>query len=300
MSEPVGAVDYFNEQVKEFLPLLKLKDVTLPTDIFLIQTSFQDNILKALNNQGKELRFKLQKVLGIPGKEGTAMLFRNTEGEGGTIIKALETNTNHELVAKVFKPGKKIQPVVKELGLQWLANHLDTENNHLYRMKVAPEVIGIIPNPTKGLTILEAVPPAHPKIKDGIKVFMEKMDKTLVALAEEKGELTPHQQYDLVYLALSLDMKGLRHNDPNPLNYMIHRGHFYQIDYGFSKLFDREKAGLVNIKALNHAFFSGGQGIVTRKKCKTPEIIKEYIEMAKNDPDKVISRAPLLKKKAGY
>ena len=276
-------IEYFNKEVKEYLPLLKknikgekdVKGVSIPEitkDIFLIQNNIDNKKLEVIDSKGSKISFILQKQLGLTGKEGSALLYK------------YENDNSKEIICKVFKPKKSLARIVEETILQKLCNDMPTK----YRNKVAPDIYGIIPN-FESFNIIKGKT-KETTVKDGPKILMEKMDKTLVELVKEQGDLTVIQQYKLLYLALSLDMKGFYHCDPNPLNYMLKGDEFYQIDFGMSKLFNIKTKGLANLRALNTAFFGGAQGLCTHKECKEPLIIKKYTEKYMDKKYKTIDK----------
>lgn len=67
-------------------------------------------------------------------------------------------------------------------------------------------------------------------------IVMEKMDSHIVKKMEEQGgELTRHQQKQIISIYKKLDKAGVFHGDANMLNYMYHGDKLYIIDFGMAR-----------------------------------------------------------------
>lgn len=260
-----------DEEFEKYNTLLNTKTISLPKDVLYIETENDDpSLLTVISHYGKEETYEIKEQLGVSGKEGSAFLF---EKDG------------KEIVAKVFKPKKALGPLIKEFNFQYWANN--NKSDPKYRQKVSPELLGFIPNIANKKFIRD-------KVKNGPKVFMEKMDYTIVEYYTRHAivENFEEDQYKLIYLALSLDMKGIKHNDPNPLNIMIKDNEFYYIDFGMSNNIKPDDK-FPNIRALHSLFYGGMQGIYTRRKTlkmikSEPKIVEKYYELVKTNPESLV------------
>ena len=140
---------------------------------------------------------------------------------------------------KQFKKNKSIKTFMKEVNMQIKAG------------SSAPLVKEYCENPPR--------------------LVMEKMSMTLPELIDKQnGKLTDMQQIALIELSIDMDNINIYHNDPNPLNIMVDMdNNFKYIDYGMST---EKKFNQTNVKSLKSVFYSGMQGLVTRKKIKASDI----------------------------
>ena len=100
------------------------------------------------------------------------------------------------------------------------------------------------------------------------RIVMEMMKRTIEqVIKDQNGILTNDQQNDIISLCKKMDKHNIYHCDPNPLNLMEgFDGKFKWIDYGMSKdICVKKHTSNPNLKALKYVFYSGMQGLVTKK-----------------------------------
>ena len=169
--------------------------------------------------------WKKQEQLGQSGKEGTC-------------YKVINNLTNKEFAMKEFKPKKSHKKFDLEVSYQRKAGELG----------IGPKVIDVIYDPPR--------------------IVMEMMNRTIEqVIKDQNGILTEDQQNDIISLCKKMDKNNIYHCDPNPLNLMEgFDGKFRWIDYGMSKDINIKKhTNNPNLKALKYCFYSGMQGLVTKK-----------------------------------
>ena len=75
-------------------------------------------------------------------------------------------------------------------------------------------------------------------------IVMTKLDRNLYDIMKKKrGQLSQTHQRALLRIFRKLDMGGVFHKDPNPLNFMFAGSKMYIIDYGFAEEIREEKHG---------------------------------------------------------
>ena len=183
-----------------------------------------------------EYQIAVVRRLGKPGKEGIVYRVEQSRIADGPSVPMPRA-------MKVYRGKKSMKAVMIEAGFQQLAA----------RCGVAPQVYGVA---TQGGR-LDA---------DGPKIIMGLAGERLIdRISRQNGMLTDNQQFNLLRTALKLDACGIRHNDPNPLNFMFKASDSDEIlwvDYGFSK--HQQKGEFNNLMSLKTLFHGGLQGIVSR------------------------------------
>ena len=173
----------------------------------------------------KSICWKKKKQLGESGKEGTC-------------YRVINNLTNEEFAMKEFKPKKSNKKFDSEVSYQRKAGELG----------IGPKVIGVMYYPPR--------------------IVMEMMNRTIEqVIKDQNGILTDDQQNDIISLCKKMDENNIYHCDPNPLNLMEgFDGKFKWIDYGMTKDINVKKhTNNPNLKALKYVFYSGMQGLISRK-----------------------------------
>ena len=173
----------------------------------------------------KSICWKKKKQLGESGKEGTC-------------YRVINNLTNEEFAMKEFKPKKSNKKFDSEVSYQRKAGELG----------IGPKVIGVMYYPPR--------------------IVMEMMNRTIEqVIKDQNGILTDDQQNDIISLCKKMDKNNIYHCDPNPLNLMEgFDGKFKWIDYGMTKDINVKKhTNNPNLKALKYVFYSGMQGLISRK-----------------------------------
>jgi predicted Ser/Thr protein kinase len=144
---------------------------------------------------------------------------------------------------KVYRKAKSIKAVRQEAQFQQIAA----------KCGIAPQVYAVV-GPGGNLDVT------------GPKIIMGLVGERVVdRITRQNGILTAAQQFSLLKTALRLDACGVRHNDPNPLNFMFstkYSDDVMWIDYGFAKR--QPSTAFNNLNSLRTLLRGGMQGIVSR------------------------------------
>ncbi len=191
------------------------------------------------NETGAQYQISVIGRLGLPGKEGTVYRANETSFIGTAIA------LNRAM--KVYRKAKSIKAVRQEAQFQQIAA----------KCGIAPQVYAI-------------VGPGGNLDETGPKIIMGLVGERVVdRIIRQSGMLTAAQQFNLLKTALRLDACGVRHNDPNPLNFMFSTkdsDDVMWIDYGFAKR--QPPTAFNNLNSLRTFLHGGMQGIVSRKQLK--------------------------------
>lgn len=191
------------------------------------------------NETGAQYQISVIGRLGLPGKEGTVYRANETSLMGAAIP------LNRAM--KVYRKAKSIKAVRQEAQFQQIAA----------KCGIAPQVYAVV-GPGGNLDV------TGPKIIMGLVG-----ERVIDRITRQNGILTAAQQFSLLKTALKLDACGVRHNDPNPLNFMFSTkdsDDVMWIDYGFAKR--QPTTAFNNLNSIRTLLRGGMQGIVSRGQLK--------------------------------
>jgi len=156
-----------------------------------------ENIKEAFKEYEKYKRKKIDKY--TRGKQ-----LGERGKEGTTFLVTTEDETEYAM--KTFRKQKSSTTLRKEAELQKLAADLGASPNVIDRDTVSKYIV------------------------------MEKMDRHLVdVMKSQSGDLTTHQQKQIITIYKKLDEAKVFHGDANLLNYMYKGRKLYIIDFGMAR-----------------------------------------------------------------
>jgi tRNA A-37 threonylcarbamoyl transferase component Bud32 len=232
---------------------VELVTFSYATEQFDKPRQIMPRVYDVINEFGGRFRLTVLNNLGEPGAQGVTYRIKMEDLQ----MKGMK----QEFAMKVFKLEKSYGKVLTEATCQQKAA----------RCGVAPRVYGVMKR--KGN--------APPRIIMGLGGQLAKDRIEIQGL-----KLTKVQQFKFLLASIKLDMCHVRHNDPNPPNFMFETKNSDQIqfiDFGYSKDVPLTDKRNHNVAAIGSFLHGAMQGLVTRGHItkEGSEILTKYADLAK-------------------
>ena len=238
-----------NIEQLNILSYKELKDIAIEMNI-KISKKKEDLIIDMLKCFKEYEKYKKEKV----DKYEKIKQLGEKGKEGTTYL--VKTKDGNEYAMKTFKKTKSSDKLRKEASLQ----------EKVSEFNISPKVIEI----------------------DTISkyIVMEKMDCHLIdKMKKQDGNLTEHQQKQIIKIFKLLDKANVFHGDSNILNYMFKGKKIYIIDFGMSQIINEKLVKKLGIDTPNLTLMNLGF-ILKLKELSCPTSSYSYLITFVSNKDK--------------